>query len=225
MKLKWYGHASFLVTADDGTVIVTDPYPAEAGYKPVVEQAHIIIMSSDTDSYHCQAALVPGKPVVINAIDIAQNGGERAERGIGFQAIETMEALDHREHNPEQNAMYRFNVDGVHIGHMGDVGNPLSERQLAFFEGVDVLLALTGGHPTIDLDDLKTVIDEVKPRLVVPMHFRTLTVGQRLRGMLWIQSFLDYFKADDVDFSCDSEVTITREKLPEHSRVLVMRYV
>ena len=26
MKVKWLGHASFLVTAEDGTKIITDPY-------------------------------------------------------------------------------------------------------------------------------------------------------------------------------------------------------
>lgn len=53
---------------------------------------------------------------------------------------------------------------------------------------MDVLLALTGGHPTLELADLMTVIVHCKPKLVVPMHFRTLTY--KPRNMLWIESFL-----------------------------------
>ena len=29
MKIKWLGHAAFLITADSGTRIITDPYHTE----------------------------------------------------------------------------------------------------------------------------------------------------------------------------------------------------
>jgi L-ascorbate metabolism protein UlaG (beta-lactamase superfamily) len=224
MKLKWYGQACFLITAGDGTTIVTDPYtPETSGYVPVTENANYVIRSSDNDSFHCRADLIPGSPVVITALDVAREGGEFASNGFRVQAIEAMEALNHRYHDPDQNGMYRFNVDGISIGHMGDVGNALSEEQINFFKGVDVLLTLAGGHPVIELDDLKTVIDGAKPRLIVPMHFRTLTY--KPRNGFWIESFLQYFDDSDVDFAFDYETTITKDKLPDKSRVLVLDYV
>ena len=223
MKLKWYGHASFRITATDGTSIITDPYnPSTAGYKPFTEAADIVVMSSDNDSFHCNEQLVPGDHVVINALELARSGAAWQAHGITIRAIEAMEALDHREHHPDQNGMYRLEVDGLHVGHMGDVGNALSEAQLEFFAGVDVLLALAGGHPTLELDDLKTMTDHVQPRLVVPMHFRTLTY--KPRNTLWIESFLSYFADSDVDFACSSEVEITQDALPEKPRVLVVDY-
>jgi L-ascorbate metabolism protein UlaG (beta-lactamase superfamily) len=224
MRLKWYGHASFRVTADNGTSIITDPYtPETSGFKPFTEPPDIVIMSSDNDPFHCRADLVPGSPVVINALQLAQSGGSRVEQGITISAIEAMEALDHREHDPDQNGMYRFTVDGISIGHMGDVGNPFSAEQIDFFRDVDVLLALTGGHPTIDLDDLKVVIDEARPKLVIPMHFRTLR--SKLSNILWVESFLNYFRDEDVDFACDCEVDLEREDIPQQTRVLVMDYL
>jgi L-ascorbate metabolism protein UlaG (beta-lactamase superfamily) len=223
MKLKWYGHASFLVTAEDSTTIITDPYtPETAGYLPIPDAPDVVIMSSDNDSFHCRADLIKGSPVVINALTLAQSGGERTEKGIRFQAIQAMEALNHREHDPDQNGMYRFTVDGVSIGHMGDVGNAFSEQQLNFFKGIDVLLALAGGHPTIELDALKHVIDATGPRLVVPMHFRTLRY--KPRNTFWIQAFLDYFDPKAVDFACDYEVTLPKDRLPDQTRVLVLTH-
>src|SRR5258708_1388618 len=224
MKLKWYGHASFLITPDDGPTIVTDPYtPETSGYKPIQDTPDIVIRSSANDTFHCRADLIPGHPLVVDALEVAQSGGQRIECGVCFQAIESMEALNHRFHAPDQNAMYRFSVDGISIGHMGDMGNPLTDEQLAFFKGIDVLLALTGGHPTIELDDLKTMIYQVRPRLIVPMHFRTLRL--KLKGVLWIQSFLDYYNTDDVDFAYDSEVVIQHDSLPTSTRVLVLDHV
>lgn len=222
MKLQWYGHASFRVTANDGTSIITDPYtPEVAGYKPITDPADIVIVSSDNDRFHCRHDLIPGAPEVVNALELAQGSGETTVNGIPIRAIEAMESADMAHRDPDQNGMYRFEVDGVHIGHMGDMGNALSEAQMQFFTGVDILLALAGGHPTIPLDDLKAAIDILQPKLVVPMHFRTLRL--KLTSILWLPSFLEYFDDNQVDFAFDSETEITT--LPETTRVLVLDYI
>jgi L-ascorbate metabolism protein UlaG (beta-lactamase superfamily) len=160
--------------------------------------------------------------VVINALTVAQNGGKRTEKGVTFHAVAAMEALNHYEHDPDQNAMYRFVVDGVSVGHMGDIGNTMTEAQIEFFRDVDVLLALTGGHPTIELDDLKTFIDAAKPRYVIPMHFRTLRY--KIRETLWVQSFLDYFDEADIDIAYDYEISLTPEKIPQATRAMVLTH-
>ncbi|MEY4531016.1 MAG: hypothetical protein RLZZ156_1737 [Deinococcota bacterium] len=224
MKLTWYGHASFRLTNQAGVSVITDPYnPDLAGYKPFTESSDIVIISSDNDSYHCNEQLVPGSHLTINALELAQNAKVRLEKNIEFRAIQAMEALNHNEHDPDQNGMYRIQMDGIHIGHMGDIGNALSPAQLEFFSGIDVLLALIGGHPTLALNDLQTVIQQVKPKLVIPMHFRTLTY--KPRNTYWITNFLDYFNDDDIDFACSSQVEITPENLPPETRVLVVDYV
>jgi L-ascorbate metabolism protein UlaG (beta-lactamase superfamily) len=224
MKLKWYGHASFRITANDGTSIITDPYtPETAGYKPIKETSDFVVISSNNDSYHCRADLIPGSPTVINALELAQTTKTRTEKGVTFQAVEAMEALNHRFHDPDQNGMYKITLDGVSIGHMGDIGNALSQEQLEFFKYVHVFLALAGGHPTIELDELKTAIDAIQPKLVIPMHFRTLTY--KPRNTYWIERFLNYFDDKDVDFACTDEVEIKKESLPERTRVLIVDYV
>jgi L-ascorbate metabolism protein UlaG (beta-lactamase superfamily) len=224
MKLKWYGHASFRIRSDSGVSIITDPYdPTTAGFKPFTEPADIVIISSDNDSFHCNENLIPGLHTTINALELARNGGVKLEHGIEFRAIEAMEARNHAEHDPDQNGMYRIKIDGIQIGHLGDMGNALTPAQLEFFAGIDVLLALVGGHPTLELSDLQTMIEHVKPKLVIPMHFRTLTY--KPRNMFWITNFLELYDDSDVDFACASEVEITLEMLPEKTRVLVIDYV
>jgi L-ascorbate metabolism protein UlaG (beta-lactamase superfamily) len=223
MKLQWYGHASFKLTADDGTVIVTDPYtPEVTGYPPFMDSADLVIMSSDNDRSHCRADLVPGNPSVIDALALAKNGGDTTERGIRVRSIQSMEALNHKYHDPDLNGMYRFTVDGLDIGHMGDVGNPLSPEQLDFFKGVDVLLALTGGHPTIELDDLKTVIEATGPKLIVPMHFQTLSY--RPYNILWIESFLTYFDKSETKLALSNEISLNKAEMASWPKVLVLDY-
>lgn len=224
MKLKWYGHAAFRVTASDGMTLVTDPYTPElAGYTPFTEPADIAISSSDDDDYHCRTDLVPGNPVRVNALEVAKEGGSREVNGLTITATITKEMEEHPYHAPGQNAMYRFEVDGIQVAHMGDIGNPFTQTQIDFLKGVDVLLTLAGDVPTIKLVDLVPALGEIQPKLIVPMHFRTLSY--RPRDGFWIQSFLDYFDDDKVDFAFHYETDLTPADIPDHTRVLVMDYV
>ena len=49
MKIKWLGHASFLITSESGLRIITDPYQTggELKYQPVTEVADIVTVSHD----------------------------------------------------------------------------------------------------------------------------------------------------------------------------------
>jgi len=223
MKIHWYGHACFQIETTDGTRLVTDPYtPETSGYLPVTEAADRVVVSSDNDSFHCRADLIPGNPHVVNALELARGTGELHEDAVTIRAIEAMEALNHRFHDPDQNAMYRIEADGLVIGHMGDMGNALSPAQMAFFEGTDVLLALVGGHPTIELDDLMRLIEFVRPSIVIPMHFRTLRY--RPRNSFWIETFLSRFDEAQIDFPCSWEVSVDAGTLPPSTRIVVLTH-
>jgi L-ascorbate metabolism protein UlaG (beta-lactamase superfamily) len=223
MHLTWLGHAAFRIVRDDGLHIITDPYTPElAGYAPFTEPADLVLMSSDNDRFHCRGDLIPGSPTIVNMLTVAAQGGEAAFLGVETRAIAAMEALDHTEHDPDQNALYRFTVDGVSIGHMGDIGNPLTDDQIAFLAGVDVLLALAGGFPTLPLDALKHAITQARPRLVIPMHFRTLRY--RPRNTFWIERFLSDYPDDMIDFVCDTGLRIAPETLPASTRIAVLSH-
>lgn len=225
MNITWYGHAAFGLRPDEGPYVITDPFAPEAiGYAPIRDEADLVLMSSDDDEGHCRADLIAGDPMVVNALDVAQNGGQTEALGLEITAIEAAEWDHHPDHAvPGQNGMYRFTIDGITFAHMGDVGNPLTDAQQAFFEGTDVLFALAGGYLTLELPDLMEMIHRTRPRLVIPMHFRTL--AYRPRNTMWIESFLCHFKDEDVDFAFGATTQLTREDLPDRTRVLVMDYV
>lgn len=210
MKIRWQGHACFYVIGERVRV-VTDPYTASiAGLAPLREPADLVLMSSDDDPFHSHSAGVPGSPLIVNTLAVARDGGAIEAHGLRIDAIEAMESVVHKK-APDFNAMYRFTVDGVRIGHIGDVGNPFTPDQLAFFAGVDVLLVLTGGPPTIELDDLDAVLRHVRPRIVIPMHYRIPNLQLRILG---VDAFVARFAPDQVDERAASEIELTPEQLP-----------
>lgn len=220
MKIVWQGHACFYIESSSGLRIVTDPYtPSIAGLAPLTEPADIVVMSSDNDTYHSDGAGVPGQPAIVNALAVARAGGSREVKSVTIRAIEAMESVVHKTH-PDQNAMYRFDVDGVSVGHMGDVGNPLSPAQMDFFRGVDVLLALTGGPPTIELDDLDAVIREVKPKIVIPMHYRIPNLNLKIFG---VEAFTSRYPAEQVETRNTSSLDFTLTFLPTTTQITVLQ--
>lgn len=222
MKITWQGHACFYIESAAGLRIVTDPYtPAIAGLPALQTPADIVLMSSDNDTFHSDGNGVPGNPVIVNTLAVARDGGRRDVKGITVQAIEAMESIVHKTH-PDQNALYRFGVDGVKIGHMGDVGNPLSPAQMNFFKGVDVLLALTGGPPTIELNDLDAVLNEVKPRVVIPMHFCIPNLNLNILG---IDAFTSRFAPAMIETRDVTSIEYTPESLPASTRVVVLQAI
>jgi L-ascorbate metabolism protein UlaG (beta-lactamase superfamily) len=218
MKLKWYGHACFRIEGE-GISVVTDPYTPEiAGLDPVEEPADVVIMSSATDEFHSYAAMVPGDPRVLNALEIARSGPAEVN-GVVFEAWPVMESLRHKE-SPDENAIYRFELEGVSVLHLGDLGNPLTEEQLSPLRGkVDVLLALTGGPPTIELGDLDRAIEEIGPRIVIPMHYQI--PGLEL-DILPLEAFTSRYPEDVVKRLGSTEVDLRSDTLPRTLRVYVL---
>ncbi|MCP5098065.1 MAG: MBL fold metallo-hydrolase [Chloroflexi bacterium] len=217
MKIKWLAHASFLIEGD-GLRIITDPFdPKDINVPPVTETADIVIRSSDDDIAHAHVDTIPPGFELITATDIIETGA--TVKGIKVDAIWSQESLIHKE-VARDNAMYRFTVEGINITHMGDVGNSLTAAQMDALAGTDVLLALTGGPPTIDLQDLNTVIETIKPKLVIPMHYRI--PGPKFH-MLPVTDFTAYYADTMVDWSDSTEVELSLDSLPDKTRILILK--
>ncbi|MDX6631548.1 MAG: hypothetical protein QOH00_3794 [Gaiellales bacterium] len=172
MRVTWYGHACFRLEGD-GISVVTDPYtPEQAGLAAIAEPADVVVMSSALDEAHSCAEAVPGRPRVLNALDAVGRPTEIAD-GLVVEAFAASEGED-RPDDPKANALYRFELGGVAVCHMGDIGTPLSEQHVERLRGrVDVLFALAGGGLTIALPDLDEAIAGILPRVIIPMHFRS----------------------------------------------------
>jgi len=172
MKIKWNGHASFTITSADGKVIVTDPY--ESGsfgngimYDPVDDRADVALVTHEHADHNYTKGL-QGKPQVLK-----KSG---SVGGLQFTGVE----VSHDEKGGAErgkNVLFAFTVDGIRVAHLGDLGHLLTKDQLAALGKVDVLLTPIGGVFTIDPATAAKLVDQIKPRLVIPMHFKTPKCG------------------------------------------------
>jgi len=72
------------------------------------------------------------------------------------------------------NTIFVLELDGARVCHMGDFGQAaLRPEQREAIGAVDVLFVPVGGGPTLDAAGAARVVEELRPAVVVPMHYRT----------------------------------------------------
>ena len=212
MKVKWLGHSCFLVTSKGSVRIITDPYVVggDINYSPIEETADIVVVSHGHDD-HSNVSAVQGKPEVV------RDNGIRTAKGIQFRGIATYhDTSQGTQRGP--NTVFCFTVDDMKLCHLGDLGHVLSPGQVNEIGTVDILFIPVGGFYTIDASIASRICDQLKPKVVIPMHFKTPKCAYPIAG---VGDFLKGKK--NVRRVGDSEVEFEREKLPAATEIVLLQ--
>jgi L-ascorbate metabolism protein UlaG (beta-lactamase superfamily) len=175
MRIRWFGQSAFLLTGEQHRVFI-DPFGdlgsvARPGWSwpfPPIEgvEADLLLVTHDHLDHNGVEA-IGGEPVVI-----AKAGTHESPIGEVVGISSEHDAVAGTERGP--NAIFRFALDGTTLTHFGDFGQPaLRPEQREALGEVDVLLLPVGGGPTIAPDAAAALVRELRPALVVAMHFRT----------------------------------------------------
>jgi len=213
MKIKWLGHAAFLITSDSGTRLISDPYCVGGGidYDPIDLSADIVTVSHQHGD-HNNVAAVKGSPAVVEA------PGRKTAKGVEFHGVATFH--DHAGGKERgNNIIFCFTMDGVRVCHLGDLGHVLEESQIAEIGSVDIVLVPVGGTYTVDAKEAARVCDQLGPRLVIPMHFKSTKCGYPIGG---VEEFLRNRK--NVKRLGGSELEITKGNLPADVETVVLEH-
>lgn len=211
MKVKWLGHACFLITSEKGIKIVTDPFDETVGY-PLPEVEADIVTSSHNHFDHNYTRAVKGDFKLVNSV------GNFYVRDIPIKGIKTYhdEAMGAKR---GENIVFIMEVDGLKVCHLGDLGHVLDENTLEQIGEVDILLIPVGGTYTIDGEKAAKVVVQIKPKMAIPMHFKTPVMNFPITG---VEPFLD--KIGGGERVGSNEITIKREHLKDGIQVKVLEY-
>lgn len=210
MEIKYLGHASFIITSDEGIKIITDPYVTGGAlsYGEIKESADIVTVSHD-HADHNNAAAVQGNPQVV--------GGTAKVKEIEFKGIPCYHD-DAGGRLRGKNTILCFEVDGIRVCHLGDLGHQLSEGQVAELGEIDILLIPVGGFYTIDAKLAGQLCDRLKPKVVIPMHYKTAKCAFPIAG---VDEFLRGKK--EVSRLDASQVEFKPAELPPSTQIIVLK--
>ena len=210
MEISWLGHSCFKIKGAQATVI-TDPYSPDLGYSLGKPAADIVTVSHQ-HAGHSYVAGVAGEPRVI------RGPGEYEVSGVLIWGIATFHD-DSRGQERGKNTVYLFEVDGVTLCHLGDLGHVLTVGQVEELGNVDVLLLPVGGVATIDAPVAAEVVRQVEPKVVVPMHYQTKALKWALEP---VGRFLKEMGAKEIE--ARPKVSFTKANLPLSTQVWLLDY-
>jgi L-ascorbate metabolism protein UlaG (beta-lactamase superfamily) len=175
-KLTWYGQSCFLLETTAGTRVLMDPFGKGVGVAlPANLRADVVTISHEHPD-HNNFRMSTGSPHVIHGLTADKKGWARIEEKFRDLSIRSVGVYhdDKRGALRGLDTVFIFEVGGLRIAHLGDLGHTLDDEQLEAIGSVDVLLVPVGGLTTIDAYQATRVIDQLHPRLmVVPMHYKT----------------------------------------------------
>jgi L-ascorbate metabolism protein UlaG (beta-lactamase superfamily) len=173
-KLTWYGQSCFLLETAAGTKVLMDPFGKTAGHAlPAGLRADLVTISHEHPD-HNNAKVSSGAPRVIRGLTADKKGWARIEEKFRDVSIRSVGVYhdDKRGALRGLDTVFIFEVGGLRIAHLGDLGHTLDDEQLEAIGSVDVLLVPVGGVTTLDAYQATRVIDQLHPRLmIIPMHY------------------------------------------------------
>jgi L-ascorbate metabolism protein UlaG (beta-lactamase superfamily) len=219
MRVEWFGQSAFALSADGQTVAI-DPFADMSGltgrgmqfdYPPIDGVRADLLLVTHEHLDHNGVEAIDGDPPILRS-----TAGTLASPLGEVVAV----ASEHDEQAGTArgpNTIFAFTLGGVRVCHFGDFGQgSLREEQARAIGAVDLLMIPVGGGPTIGAAQAQAIVERLKPRWVVPMHYRTPKIGFLDTADEFLQHYEDVqrlsassFDTDDLASPTDGQGAVT----------------
>lgn len=210
MEIIWYGHSCFKLKGKNASVII-DPYSEDfIGLKLPKDLSCDVLIKTHDHPDHNNFSAVPKGPIEISG------PGAYEIKGV---AVTGVSVYHDKKQGGERgaNTIYNIEIDGVNVVHLGDLGHELTESQLDELGPSDILLIPVGGVYTIDAKDASSVVSQIEPKIIIPMHYALPGLKAELSPVE------DFLKEMGVENPVPQpKLSITRDKLPDEMEVIVL---
>jgi L-ascorbate metabolism protein UlaG (beta-lactamase superfamily) len=207
VDINWLGLACFRVRGSQA-IVITDPFPPDSGYTLGKQTADIVTVSHPHPSHSyvqgvSGARLVkgPGEYEISGVLMLGLNAYHDAVKGKSLG----------------KNNVFLFEIDGVTILHLGDIGHVISDEHIEDFGKVDILMLPVGGVTTITAAMAAETIRKIEPKIVIPMHYKTPGTKRELEP---VETFLKEMGQGPIEPK--PKLNINKNNLPLTMQVVIL---
>ena len=215
--IHWYGH-SFFKIKDDTLSLVIDPFDDSLKYylpKRDLIADGLLISKNSFD--HNNASIVDAN-TVMSDLGASEINGVR---------IKAFQVYSDDEHGILRGTSLVFNweSDGINYLFLGDIGEPMPESMYKAIGKVDVIFVPVGGTYTLELDEIKTIIERTGAKVIIPTHYKTSLIKYLWISLYNIDKFKEVMGAKYPVIDTKSmSLTITKDKLPKVPMIYILDY-
>jgi L-ascorbate metabolism protein UlaG (beta-lactamase superfamily) len=211
VRITFLGHSSFLIDSPEGVKIVTDyndyiraPVPPD------------IVTMNNTHSTHYTEAPDPRIPHALRGWGTEQKLTRHDVRlkDVRVRNIPTNVRDWSGGTRYNGNSIFIYEVAALCIAHLAHLHHLLEEERRAELGQIDIMMLPIDGALTMGQQDMATVINQIKPTVILPMHYFS---GFNLNR------FLDRMRATHkVTLKETPVLEISRAKLPTSLEIIVL---
>jgi len=206
LQIRWHGHSCFEITNE--VTVVTDPHDGRSiGIPAPSVKGDIILVSHDHYDHNSV------KSVEKDDSKIVTDERKRTISDIQIEGVPTFHD-EVRGMKRGKNIVYKFTIDGINFCHLGDLGHDLDKEIINNIGQIDILFIPIGGTFTIDANQAWNIINKVKPKIVIPMHYK---IGGLSLSIAGIDPFLE--QAAYKVIHVGNEIDIEKEDLPAEPEI------
>lgn len=190
-----YLYNSYILTSINGESVVVDPtiMPDPS----IIEINPAAIVSTHSHSDHIDAPWTAGYEVP----KLKYEKGEIQTKD--FHIYSVLSSHNGDKISESGNIIAVFEVDGLRIAHMGDIGQTtLTEEQLAELGEIDIaFMQFENSYSSMSLENEKgfNLIEQLNPKIIIPTHYtnNTLPVLEEKYGEITkVENILEISKED-----------------------------
>lgn len=210
MMISYLGHSCFKLRGKK-TVVVTDPYDKETFGKLMPKAMADIVTVSHSHHDHWAVERISGSPFII------QGPGEYRIKAVEIFGLPSF----HDKKNGQErgrNTIYLYRIDNLRVCHLGDLGQKLNDKQRERLNGIDVLMVPVGGVYTLNAKEAVSVVEQLEPKIVIPMHYKTQDLKVKLEPL---EKFLLEIGKENI--RPVKKLTVTPSSLPEEREVVWLK--
>ncbi|GAG69891.1 unnamed protein product, partial [marine sediment metagenome] len=138
-------------------------------------------------------------------------------KGVQFRGIATYHDTAQGKQRGT-NTVFCFTLDDIKLCHLGDLGHLISQGQVNEIGAVDILFIPVGGFYTIAAANASRVCDQLKSRVIIPMHFKTPQCTYPIAGVDdFLRGKVNVGKMDS------SEIEFKLGELPAVTEIVVLK--
>jgi L-ascorbate metabolism protein UlaG (beta-lactamase superfamily) len=223
VTLTWLGQSAFVMTTSTGLKALLDPTNPGTFNPAPVDGLDVVTVTHEHPD-HNYVKLAVGTPPILRGL--ANGDVAKIDQTIKGVRIRTVAAFHDAQQGAQRgkDAIFVFELPGLRLAHLGDLGHTLNAEQLAAIGPVDAALIPVGGGFTIDAKTALEVAGQLKVKVMVPMHVGVSSAG---RGGFGLATMDDFLKVVDPSFKvvqAGHTMTLTAGKLPADRTLMVMKY-
>jgi len=210
VEITFLGHASFQIVSPGGVRAVTDyndiNVPADPPDIATMNHAHETHYTLDPDPRIAHVLHGWTENQRIPAVDLTVRDMHVTNRPTNIRATGGTELYG--------NSIFVFEVAGLCIAHLSHLHHILQPADVNALGHIDIVMVAVDGIWTISQQDAAEVVDQLQPRIVLPMHYFSRDVLRR---------FLDLERSKfAIDTRVSPRLEMSRITLPAAPTVIVL---